>query len=40
MNLVSDHFKFSVAKAFAEHKDKYGIDKEKIEGYIILNNQI
>ena len=40
MKLVRDHFKLSVAKAFSEHKDKYGIDKEKIEEYISLNNQL
>ena len=34
MELVRDHFKFTVAKAFTEHKDKYGLDKEKIEEYI------
>ena len=40
MELVREHFKFSVAKAFTEHKDKYGIDREKIEQYISLNNQL
>ena len=40
MELVTDHFKFSVAKAFTEHKYKYGIDRKKIEEYISLNNQL
>ena len=40
MELVRDHFKFSVAKTFTEHKEKYGLDKEKIEEYITLNNHL
>ena len=40
MELVRERFKFSEAKAFTEHKDKYGIDREKIEQYLSLNNQL
>ncbi len=35
LELVRDSYKLSVKKAFTEHKDKYGLDKEKIEEYII-----
>ena len=40
MELVRDHYKLSVVKAFTDHKDKYGIDREKIEQYLCLNNQL
>ena len=38
--LVRESYKLSVVKAFTDHKDKYGLDKDKIEEYIFLNNQI
>ena len=37
MELVRESYKLSVIKAFTEHKDKYGLDKTKIEEYIYLN---
>ena len=40
MELVRDHYKLSVVKAFTDHKDKYEIDREKIEQYLSLNNQL
>jgi hypothetical protein len=40
MELVRDSYKLSVVKAFKEHRENYGIDKEKIDEYIILNNQM
>ena len=38
--LVRESYKLSVVKAFTEHKNKYGLDKDKIEEYITLKNQI
>ena len=35
--LVRESYKLSVVKAFTDHKDKYGLDKDKIEEYIYLN---
>ena len=40
MELVRESYKLSVIKAFTEHKDKYGLDKEKREEYITLYNQM
>ena len=40
MELVRDYYKLSVVKAFTDHKDKYGIDSEKIEQYLSVNNQL
>ena len=40
IELIRDHYKLSVIKAFTEHKDKYGLDKEKREEYITLYNQM
>ena len=37
LELVRDSYKLSVVKAFTDHKDKYGLDKEKIKEYITLN---
>ena len=36
MELVRESYKLSVVKAFTEHKDKYGLDKDKIEEYIYI----
>ena len=40
MELVRDHYKLSVVKACTDHKDKYRIDRENIEGYLSLKNKI
>jgi hypothetical protein len=31
MKLVRENFKLSVIKAFTDHKNEYGLDKDKIE---------
>jgi hypothetical protein len=38
--LVRESYKLSVVKAFTDHKDKYGLDKDKIEEYIYLNKHM
>ena len=38
--LVRESYKLSVVKAFTDHKDKYGLDKDKIEEYIYLNKNM
>jgi hypothetical protein len=40
MELVRESYKLSVIKAFTDHKDKYGLDKDKIEEYIYLNKHM
>ena len=40
MELVRESYKLSVVKAFTEHKDKYGLDKDKIEEYIYMNKHM
>ena len=40
MELVRDSYKLSVVKAFTEHKDKYGLDKDKIEEYIYMDKHM
>ena len=40
MELVRESYKLSVVKAFTDHKDKYGLDKDKIEEYIYLNKNM
>ena len=38
--LVRESYKLSVVKAFTDHKDKYGLDKDKIEEYIYMNKHM
>jgi hypothetical protein len=40
MELVRDSYKLSVVKAFTEHKDKYGLDKDKIEEYMYMDKHM
>ena len=40
MELVRESYKLSVIKAFTDHKDKYGLDKDKIEEYIYMNKHM
>ena len=40
LELVRESYKLSVVKAFTDHKDKYGLDKDKIEEYIYLNKNM
>ena len=40
MELVRESYKLSVVKAFTEHKDKYGLDKDKIEEYMYMNKHM
>ena len=40
LELVRESYKLSVVKAFTDHKDKYGLDKDKIEEYIYMNKHM
>jgi hypothetical protein len=40
MELVRDSYKLSVVKAFKEHREKYGLDKNKIEEYLYLDKHM
>ena len=40
MALVRESYKLSVVKAFTDHKDKYGLDKDKIEEYIYMDKHM
>ena len=40
MELVRDSYKLSVVKAFKEHKEKYGLDKNKVEEYIYMDRHM